>query len=148
MTASDSTIEIRRILWVGPVTVAVAIIAVLVVRVIAFSALNLSPEFVPLRWSALIVFTAVLVSAAVLVFAAVSRWTVNPVRFYRRLAFGVLVASMIPDLLLPGSGPGATWPSAVVLMVMHVAAWWPTVSILTRWTVRQDTKQPDSNHAG
>jgi len=147
MMASDSGVEVRRLLWVGPSTVAAAIVAVLAVRVIAFSTLDLSPEFVPLKWSALIVFTAVLVSAGVLVFAAVSRWVANPVRFYRRLALGALVVSMIPDLLLPGSGPGATWPAAIVLMVMHVAAWWPTVAILTRWA-RGDTRQLHPNHAG
>ena len=38
---------------------------------------------------------------------------------------------MIPDLWLPGNVPGATWPAAIVLMVAHVAAWAPTVFILT-----------------
>ena len=47
---------------------------------------------------------------------------------------------MIPDLLLPGSEPGATWPAVFVLMVMHVAAWWTTVTLLTRWTIRPDTR--------
>lgn len=129
-------INLRRLWWVGPSAVVAAIIAVLAVRVIAFAALDLSSEFVPLAWSALIVFTSVLVSAGVLVFAAVSRWAASPVPMYRRIAFGALLASMIPDLLLPGSGPGATWPAVLVLMVMHVAAWWSTVTILTRWTIR------------
>jgi hypothetical protein len=103
---------------------------------IASAALDLSPEFVPLKWQALIVFTAVLVSGGVLVFAVVARLATDALRLYRRIAFGVLVTSMIPDLLLPGRGPGATWPAALVLMVLHIAAWWATVAILTRWTVR------------
>ena len=141
-------VELSRLLWVGPLAVAAAIVAVLAVRVMAFATLDLSPEFPPLTWTGLIVFTAVLVSAAVLVFAAVGRWAVKPVRIYRRLAFGALLVSMIPDLLLPGSGPGATWPAAMVLMVTHVAAWWPTVSILTRLTVRQPTPAPGAARAG
>lgn len=93
--------------------------------------LDLSPAFVALTWNALVVFTAVLVTVGVLVFAVVARLAADPVRMYRRIALGALVASMIPDLFLPGAGPGATWPAALVLMVMHVAAWWPTVAILT-----------------
>ncbi len=129
-------------MWIGPCTVVAAIISVLAVRLMAFAALDLSPEFVPLTWGALIVFTGVLVSGGVLVFVAVARLAASPVRTYRRLALGVLVASMIPDLLLPGSGPGATWPAVLVLMVMHVAAWWPTVTMLTRLTLRPDRSGP------
>jgi hypothetical protein len=143
MAASRSGVELRRLWWVGPFTVIAAIVAVLAVRVIASAALDLSPEFVPLKWQALIVFTAVLVSGGVLVFAVVARLAANPLRLYRRIAFGVLVTSMIPDLLLPGRGPGATWPAALVLMVLHIAAWWATVAILTRWTVRPYTSRLD-----
>jgi hypothetical protein len=41
------------------------------------------------------------------------------------------VLSCIPDLFLPGTDPGATWGAAIVLMVMHVAAWLPVRFILT-----------------
>ena len=146
--ASHSGIDLRRLWWIGPSTVVAAIIAVLAVRVIAFAALDLSPEFVPLTWSALTVFTAVLVSAGVIVFAAAAVMAADPVRVYRRIAFGALIVSVIPDLLLPGSGPGATWPATLVLMVMHVAAWWPTVAILTRWTGRPNTGRPARTDAG
>ena len=50
------------------------------------------------------------------------------------LVFATLVAlalSMLPDAWLPGRVPGATWPIAFVLMITHVAAWAPTVLILT-----------------
>jgi hypothetical protein len=143
MTASHSEIELHRLWWIGPLTVIAAIGAVLTIRILAFALLDLSPEFLALSWSALIIFTAVLVTAGVLVFAAVARLATRPILMYRRIAFGALVASMIPDLLLPGAGPGATWPAVCVLMVMHVAAWWPTVTILTRSTVRLDTNRPD-----
>jgi hypothetical protein len=38
---------------------------------------------------------------------------------------------MLPDAWLPGNVPGATWPIAIALMATHVAAWLPTVLILT-----------------
>jgi hypothetical protein len=118
-------------------TILAAIVAVLAVRVVAFAVMDLSPEFQPLTWGAPIFFTIVLVGMGVLVFAAVVGRATHPIRAYRRIAFWALVVSFIPDLLLPGSGPGATWPAAFVLMVMHIAAWWTTVAILTRWAIRQ-----------
>jgi hypothetical protein len=120
-------------LWrTGPLAVLVSIGAVLLVRVVAVALIDVSPEFQPLSWGAPIVFTAILVTAGVFVFAAVARAAANPIRTFRRIALAALAVSMIPDLLLPGSGPGATWPAAIVLMVMHVAAWGVTVAILTR----------------
>ncbi len=139
MAAAHSGIELRRLWWIGPLTVGAAIIAVLAVRVIAFLTLDLSPEFPPLGWGGPIIFTTVLVTLGVLVFAAVARLAADPIRLYRRIAFGALVASMIPDLYLPGSGPGATWTAVLVLMVMHVVAWWTTVTILAPATIRPTT---------
>jgi hypothetical protein len=44
--------------------------------------------------------------------------------------------SVWPDVALARSGaPGATWPNAVALMLMHVAAWAVSTSMLTRLTV-------------
>jgi hypothetical protein len=144
MNASRPAVELRRLWWIGPVTVLAAVLAVLFVRVLAFAALDLSPEFPPLTWTALILFTTVLVTGGVLVFAVVARLAASPLRLYRRIAFVALVASLIPDLFLPGSGPGATWVAAIVLMAMHVAAWLPTVAILTRWTVRRNASGPEN----
>ena len=90
-------------------------------------------------------FTGVLVTAAVLVFAVVARVAATPVRTYRRIALGALLLSLIPDLLLPGSGaPGATWPAISALMVMHVVAWWITVQMLTRLTARPPSSAPSA----
>jgi hypothetical protein len=141
MRASPPAIDLRRLWWVGPLTILAAIVAVLAVRVIAFAVLELSPEFVPLAWGALITFTAVLVAAGVLVFAAVGRLAARPIQMYRRIALGALAVSMIPDLWLPGGSPGATWSAVLVLMAMHIVAWWPTVAILTRWTLRPGTSR-------
>ena len=128
-------INLRRLWVVGPLTVLASIAAVLVVRITAVSILGPS-EFAPLDWEPPIVLTAVLVTAAVLVFAVVASLATTPLRTYRHMAFVILVLSLVPDFLLPGSEPGATWPAVSALMVMHVAAWWVTVQMLTRLTVR------------
>ncbi len=128
-------INLRRLWVVGPLTVLASIAAVLVVRITAVSILGPS-EFAPLDWEPPIVLTAVLVTAAVLVFAVVASLATTPLRTYRRMAFVILVLSLVPDFLLPGSEPGATWPAVSALMVMHVVAWWVTVQMLTRLTVR------------
>jgi hypothetical protein len=95
--------------------------------------IDVPPDFVPLQTSTLIVFTTVLVAAGVVVFAGVGRWTRRPIPNFRRIALVALVLSMIPDLLLLRM-PGVTWTLVVVLMVMHVAAWWTTVTLLSRWS--------------
>jgi hypothetical protein len=48
----------------------------------------------------------------------------------------VLVVSFIPDVA-PAMSSAFSWPLATVFMVMHVAAWVPCVTILTKlseWT--------------
>ncbi len=132
MPDARTPFDLTRLFWVGPLTIAAAILAVLSVRVLAFAVLALPAAFPPLGWSPLILFTAFFVSVAVLVFAVVARRAADPARTYRKVALVALIASLVPDLLLPLDGTsGATWPAVFVLMLMHVAAWWPTVRILT-----------------
>jgi hypothetical protein len=126
-----SPVDRRRLWWVGPLTVVASVAAVFVVRILAFATMDLSAEYPPLTWTGLFVFTTVLVSAGVLVFVWVAGSSATPIPTYRRIALIALLLSFVPDLFLPGTDPGATWPAAIVLMVMHVAAWLPTVLILT-----------------
>jgi hypothetical protein len=130
----EQTIDRGRILWVGPLTILSAIGAVLVVRVAAVAVLQPPATFLPLSWFFPIFDTTVLVTGAFIVFVVVVFAAVNPIRLYRRIAFVALFVSFIPDLLLPGRWPGATWPLAGALMTMHVVAWATTVTMLTRLT--------------
>jgi hypothetical protein len=120
-----------RLLWVGPLTVIASLLTVFAVRVAAFATLDLSPEYPPLTPVGLIFVTTLLMTLAVLVFAIVIWISATPIRTYRGIALIVLVLSCIPDLFLPGQMPGATWTAAIVLMVMHVAAWIPVRLVLT-----------------
>jgi hypothetical protein len=136
MSNSSATIELRRLLWVGPLTVVAAIVGVLIVRVVAVAVLQPNPLPLSLMWLTPIIFTAVLVTGAVLVFALVARFAPNPLRTYQIIAFVVLLLSLLPDVAYAGSGmPGANWSVAIALMVMHVVAWAICVWLLSRFSV-------------
>jgi hypothetical protein len=130
---ADENVSIWRLLWVGPLTVIASLAAVLIVRIAAFALVELNGDYPPLTPTGLSIFTAFFVSLAVFVFAIVARMSPTPIQTYRRIALVALVLSFIPDLFLPGQEgqPGATWAAAIVLMVMHVAAWMPVRLILT-----------------
>ena len=134
----DVGVSLRRLIWVAPVTVASAVLAVLAVRLVSVAVLELpSPPdtFLPLGWFFPIVDTVVLVTAAVLVFALVARWSKAPGRAYWWIALAALAVSMLPDFGMHTRRPDLfTWPRTIALMIMHVAAWWVTVTLLTRLT--------------
>jgi hypothetical protein len=124
-------VNARALWWVGPLTVVVAVLLVFATRAVAVPLLGLDAEFPPLTYAGLAFFTVILVSLGVLVFVGFALWSARPIAIYRKVALVALVLSMLPDGWLPGNVPGATWPIAVVLMLTHVAAWLPTVFILT-----------------
>jgi hypothetical protein len=78
-----------------------------------------------------VIFTALLVSCAVLVFAVVCGEAIHTVGTYRRIAFAVLLVSLIPDVVAAMSSSFGR-PLATVFMVMHVAALVPRVTIQTK----------------
>ena len=129
--------DLRRVYWVGPVTVTAAVAAVWLVQ-IAAAAVENSLERV-LRTSPLpAIFTAVLVTAGVIVFAIVASEPSHPLRIYRRIAFAALILSRLPDVAI---GLGwvylrPNWSLAIAYIVMHVAAWAVTVTMLTRLAAR------------
>ena len=130
------TVDARRILWAGPLTVVTAVVAVVAIRLAAVAVLELPEEgFQPLGWFFPIFDTVVLVTAAVIVFTIVARLTQTPARTYWWIALVALGLSMIPDLQMHNRRPNLfTWPRTSVLMSMHVVAWWITVTMLTKLT--------------
>ena len=129
--AGQNDINARALWWVGPLTVVAAVLLVFATRAVAVPLLGLDDTFPPLTYGGLAFFTVILVALAVLVFAGFVRWSARPIELYRKIALGALALSMLPDAWLPGHVPGATWPIALVLMAAHVAAWLPTVFVLT-----------------
>jgi hypothetical protein len=133
--SNPPAIQLKRLLWAGPLTVLAAIAGVLIVRILAV--LILRPVNPPpsLGWILPGMFTLVLVTGGVLVFAVVARFAKNPLRTYHVIAFIFLLISFLPDIGFARSAmPGAGWPTAIALMIMHIVAWAITVTLLPRLT--------------
>ncbi|MGH3146061.1 MAG: DUF6069 family protein [Rubrobacter sp.] len=127
-------VSARRLLWVGPLAVLAAVVVNLVIRTVAVAAFGLS-GFLPLAVGPTVAFTVIGVVGAVVVFALIARFARDPVRLFRRVAFVVLLLSLIPDLslLITGSIPGTTVAGVLTLMAEHVATW--AVSVVTLTTL-------------
>ena len=127
---SEREIESPRFLWVAFLTVALSLIAVLVVRAVAVRILHPSPRFEPLAVGPPILDTIVCVIVAIFVFLKVSSYP-NCVRLWRYVATGVLVVSFLPDVLLATSrSMGGGWPEACALMATHIVVWAICVTLL------------------
>src|SRR5262245_53799248 len=120
---STSSIQLKKLWLVGPLTVLSSIIGVLIVRAIAMTILP--PPYAPgLAMIALpIVLTLVLCTGAVLVYALVGRFAKKPVRTYLIISSVFLVISFLPDVAAVSAPfPGAGWSYSISLMIMHVVA--------------------------
>jgi hypothetical protein len=130
-------VRLTRLAWVGPLSIATAVLAVLAIQAVAIRAISPLPRFSEAILSSAepALLTAVLGSAGVAVFVLCVRWAVDPLQKYRQIALAALLVSFLPNI---AAGllmrPAVDWPSMMVLMAMHVAAWAVTVSMLTRLT--------------
>jgi hypothetical protein len=88
----DRGVNLRRLVWVGPGTVAAAVVVVKLLQIVAIAALRRAERSL-LRTEEPSAFTAVLVVIAVVVFAFVSREASKPIRAYRRVALVALIVS-------------------------------------------------------
>ena len=135
MTNTTHSIQLRKLLWVGPLAVFASVIGVLLTQIIAVAILKPDPLPMSLNWAPPIFFTVVLVAAAAGVFALVVRFIKNPIRTYQIIAFVVLILSFLPDVAYASSGMhGASWPVAIVLMIMNVVAWAICVQMFIKLT--------------
>jgi len=138
---SISSIQLKKLWWVGPLTVLAAVIGVLIVRAIAVAILP--PPYAPGLAMIMvpIVLTVILCTCAVVVFALVGRFVKNPVRTYVIISVVFLLISFIPDLMVPSMGaamPGANWGYAISLMIMHIVAGFITVYMLIKLTAEKN----------
>ena len=130
-----SSIQMKKLWWVGPLTVLAAVIGVLIVRAIAVAILP--PPYAPGLAMIMvpIVLTVILCTCAVIVFALVGRFSKNPVRTYIIISSVFLAISFLPDIgVAHAPFPGAGWPYSVTLMIMHVVAGFITVYMLIKLT--------------
>ena len=133
---SSQKVQLRRLLWVGPLTVLASILGVLIVRVVAVAILQPDPIPLSLGWVIPIISTIVFVIGAVLVFALVSRYAANPIRTYQVIAFVVLILTFVPDVIfVQVHFLNSTWPITIALMVMHVVVWGICVVMLSKLSI-------------
>jgi hypothetical protein len=144
MSIPTPRIAYSRLLWVGPLALALALAGNIAVWAIASAVIDVSPEFMPLASVGPVIFMTTLgVLGAVLAFAIVGRFARQPARTYSLIAFVALLVSLIPNVMLivaPAGAPfgGITAPQVLVLMVMHVVAYAACVVILTRFGLEAD----------
>lgn len=131
-TAVDAEpINLKRLFWVGPLTVFSSAVAVFLIRAIAVAILKPAAGFMPLSMETPVVDTVALSAAAVFVFLAECRYALEPVREYRALALKVFAISLLPDVALAMlHWFGGGWPEALALMAMHIAVWAICVTML------------------
>ena len=143
------SIELRRLNWVGPLTVLSSVAAVHFVRLLTVALLHPESTFLPLTVLPPTVETIVFVTLAVFVFhrvvsggelpghiwglLGVRFFTLEPIRAFRTIALRVLLLSFLPDIAL-ALLHRAAWPYVFALMTMHIAAWAVSVSMLTKLT--------------
>jgi len=94
----STSLQLRRLVWVGPLTVLASVAAVLLIRALAVVVLRPDSKFLPLTIAPPILDTIVAVTWAVLVFAIIGRFASDPIRTYRKIAAAVLLVSFLPDI--------------------------------------------------
>lgn len=130
-TDEPAPIKLVRLLWAGPLTLVLSAVVVLLIRDFAVAILNPEARFLPLAPQPPVFDTMFLGTCAVLVFLAMGRYSSEPIRAYRSLAWKLLLVSFAPDIALATlHWFGGGWPEALALMAMHVALWAICVTIL------------------
>jgi hypothetical protein len=133
-------IALRRLIWVGPLTIVIAIIANLIIHAIAISVFGISATFQLLQASSIIGGTIVLLLLALLVFVLVSHFAQRPIQFYRKLALVMLCISFLsPVMALTGLFPtsGMTFSIFWTMIVMHIVSALIVIGLFTTLTREQ-----------
>lgn len=131
---------LRRLIWLGPLTIVSAIIANLVVRTIAVAFFGVSETFQYFQATDLIGSTIIYLLLALSAFVLVSRFSRQPMRFYRVLALVALLLSLfIPAMALNGllPIPGMNTHIFWTMIVMHIVSAAIVVGLLTLPTHHQ-----------
>jgi hypothetical protein len=134
---------LRKLLWVGPLTVVVAALVNLAIRSIAVTFFGVPDGFMYLQAPFVIGSTLIFLLLAFLAFMLVGRFARRPVRFYRILALVALFVSFLnPVLVLVGLFPalGMNLHIFWTMIMMHTVTALITVSLLTTLAVASQWK--------
>ena len=130
-------VALRKLIWVGPLTLVSTIIVNLIIRTIAVSSFGVPETFQYMQAPYVIGSTIVFVLMALLVFLLVNRFARHPIRFYRILAFVALCISFLsPVMALVGlfPAPGMTLSIFWTMIVMHSVSAIIVVGLFTTLT--------------
>ena len=136
---SQESVSLRKLLWVGPLTIIVAALVNLLIRTSAVAFFGVPDGFTYLQAPSVIGSTVVFLLLALLAFVLVGRMASRPVRFYRILALVALFVSFLnPVMALAGlfPAPGMNLPIFWTMIVMHTVTAIITVSLLTWLSVK------------
>lgn len=138
---SQERVATRKLMWVGPLTIVVAVLVNLVVRTLAVSFFGVSASFPYLQAPVIIITTVVFLALALLVFVLVGRASSHPVRSFWIVGGIALVVSFLNPLLqlaghwLPATGMNL--PIFWTMIVMHCVSALITISLLTTLAVER-----------
>ncbi|MBO0781454.1 MAG: hypothetical protein J2P37_21755 [Ktedonobacteraceae bacterium] len=133
-TQPGERITLRKLIWVGPLTLIATVIANLVIRTVAVLIFGVPETFQFLQAPSVIGSTIVFLLAALLVFGLVNRFARRPIRFYRILALVLLCISFLtPIMALTGQipAPGMNLSIFWTMIVMHGVSAIVIVGLLT-----------------
>jgi hypothetical protein len=135
---SKSGVALRKLVWVGPLTIVIATLVNLVIRTIAVAFFGVPDGFMYLQAPVVIASTVVFLVLALVAFILVGRFARRPVGFYRILALVTLFVSFLnPVMALAGLFPASGMNLHIfwTMIVMHTVTAIITVSLLTRLAV-------------
>lgn len=138
-TAAPAQLPLSRVLLAGLVAIVGSVVANLLIYWLGVMLVQPNPDFQPLATPIpTILFTTVFLVLATAVYAAINAFTRNPVRVWTIVAWIALIVGLIPDILMivdPASFPMGTptVASALLLIVMHLAAFAITMWAFTKW---------------
>ena len=130
-------VALRKLIWVGPLTIVSSVIVNLIIRSIAVSSFGVPETFQYVQAPYVIGSTILFVLVALLVFVLVNRFARRPIQFYRLLAFVVLCISFLsPVMALVGlfPSPGMTLSIFWTMIVMHIVSAIIVVGLFTTLT--------------
>ena len=131
-------VALRKLVWVGPLTIVIAALVNLIIRTIAAAFFGVPDGFTYLQAPFIIGSTVVFLVLALVAFILVGRFARRPVRFYRILALVALFVSFLnPVMALVGLFPASGMNLHIfwTMIVMHTMTAMITVSLLTRLAV-------------
>jgi hypothetical protein len=130
-------VALRKLIWVGPLTIVSTVIANLIIRSIAVSSFGVPETFQYVQAPYVIGSTILFVLVALLVFVLVNRFARRPIQFYRLLAFVVLCISFLsPVMALVGLFPTPEMTLSIfwTMIVMHIVSAIIVVGLFTTLT--------------